>query len=73
MVGDNCTIADLALIPSVTSLNVLVPIDEEACPKLLEWIARVEELPYYEANSVGLDDFKAMHEKALAGAEESAE
>ncbi|XP_017782554.1 PREDICTED: glutathione S-transferase 1-like [Nicrophorus vespilloides] len=55
-VGDSVTLADLSLIPSVTTLNVLVPIDGDACPKLLEWISRAEELPYYSANSAGHEE-----------------
>ncbi|KAK4874759.1 hypothetical protein RN001_014119 [Aquatica leii] len=60
MAGENLTIADFSLIPSITSLNYLVPIEDEKFPKLLGWIKRAEELPYYHLNQKGLDDFKNL-------------
>ncbi|KAF5290822.1 hypothetical protein FQA39_LY14584 [Lamprigera yunnana] len=42
MVGDNVTVADLCLIPSITSMNVLVPIDPNKFPKLIAYIERAE-------------------------------
>lgn len=52
--GDSLTIADLCLIPSITSLDVVVPIDEKKFPKLTNWIKMAEKMPFYEANKKGL-------------------
>ncbi|KAF5290820.1 hypothetical protein FQA39_LY14582 [Lamprigera yunnana] len=56
MVGNNLTVADMCLIPSITTLNLLVPIDENKFPNLTAYIKRAEELPYYNLNKKGLDD-----------------
>lgn len=61
MAGDKITIADLCLIPSVTSADILVPIDKSRYPNISGWIKRSQELPYYEeANQIGLDNFKNL-------------
>ncbi|KAF5280822.1 hypothetical protein FQR65_LT14929 [Abscondita terminalis] len=65
MAGESLTLADLSLIPSVTSLNHLVPIEADF-PKLLAWIKRAEELPYYNYNQKGLDDFKNLIDTNLS-------
>jgi len=61
MAGDTVTIADLSLIPSVTSADILLPIDNVKYPKISAWLKRSQALPYYqEANQVGLDNFKNL-------------
>ncbi|KAJ3635650.1 hypothetical protein MTP99_008542 [Tenebrio molitor] len=52
--GDDISIADLSLIPSITSLDVVVPIDEKQFPKLARWVKKAESMPFYEANKKGL-------------------
>lgn len=49
--GDELTIADLCCITSVSSVNEVVPIDADKFPKLVEWIDRLAQLPYYEENN----------------------
>ncbi|XP_031354260.1 glutathione S-transferase 1-like [Photinus pyralis] len=64
--GDHVTIADFALIPNITSLNVLVPIDEVKFPKVRAWMQRSEKLPYYNGgNKKGLDDFVTLIDNRL--------
>lgn len=53
--GKKLTIADLSLIPSITSLNVVVPISREDYPNLTKWIERAESLPCYVENQNGLN------------------
>lgn len=53
--GKRVTIADLSLIPSITSLNVIVPIDKEDYPNLAKWIEKAETLPCYVENQNGLN------------------
>lgn len=48
MCGDDITIADFALVSSISSLNIIAPIDPVGFPKLAEWMERMAELPYYE-------------------------
>lgn len=46
--GDNLTIADFCLVATATSLTEVVPFDPVAHAKVLQWIDRLAELPYYE-------------------------
>ncbi|XP_971389.2 glutathione S-transferase 1 [Tribolium castaneum] len=52
--GDALSIADLSLIPSITSLDVVVPIDPKRFSKLARWVKRAETMPFFEANKTGL-------------------
>ncbi|KAK5641234.1 hypothetical protein RI129_009781 [Pyrocoelia pectoralis] len=63
--GDDITVADFSLIPNITSLNVMVPIDDGKFPNIKAWIKRAEKLPYYRANKKGLDDFKVLIDSKL--------
>lgn len=59
MAGDQLTIADLSLISSVTTADILVAIDPMKYQKIWTWIKRCQALPYYEdGNQIGLDNFK---------------
>jgi len=58
--GDSATLADLSLITSITSIAVVVPIDEEKFPNITAWIKRAQALPYYDANQNGLNIFTNM-------------
>mgnify|MGYP003348044489 CR=1 FL=1 len=61
MAGNHLTIADLSLISTVTSADILVPIDYKKYQNIFAWVKRCQNLPYYkEANQVGLDNFKAL-------------
>ncbi|KAK5642106.1 hypothetical protein RI129_008273 [Pyrocoelia pectoralis] len=48
------TLADLSLIPSITTLDIFVPINEKY-PNITNWIKRAEQLPYYHINKKGLE------------------
>nr|WCC58230.1 glutathione S-transferase [Pharsalia antennata] len=64
--GQHLTLADFSLIATVSSANVLVPIASNRFPKIAEWMARMQALPYYaEANQVGLDKFVGMVKSKL--------
>ncbi|KAF5270018.1 hypothetical protein FQR65_LT05817 [Abscondita terminalis] len=59
--GDRLTIADLCLIPAITSADILVPIDPIKYPNVVTWIGKCQGLPYYkEGNQIGLDNFKNL-------------
>lgn len=46
--GDEMTIADFCLIATTSSMSENVPLDAEKHAKILEWIDRMAQLPYYE-------------------------
>ncbi|XP_060519358.1 glutathione S-transferase 1-like [Cylas formicarius] len=58
--GEKLSIADLSLIPSITSLNVVVPIDCTKFPKLTQWIENAETLSCYMENENGLNQLRAL-------------
>nr|AVT42198.1 glutathione S-transferase e17 [Lissorhoptrus oryzophilus] len=58
--GKKLTIADLSLIPAITSLNVVVPISREDYPNLTKWIERAESLPCYVDNQNGLNQLRDL-------------
>lgn len=61
---DHFTIADICAGATVTSLNTLVPIDNERYPRVMEWIeALYEQECFAEINTNGLSEFSAfMHQ-----------
>lgn len=48
--GDQMTIADLSLVSMVSNMDLLVPPDSQKHSKMLQWIKKMEQLPYYEEN-----------------------
>lgn len=57
--GDKLTIADFSLISSISSVVAYLEIDPVKYPKLSAWVKRLEQLPYYSANSEGAQLFVA--------------
>ncbi|KAM8712804.1 hypothetical protein ACLKA7_013176 [Drosophila subpalustris] len=55
--GDHLTIADFSVVTTVSSLPAFVEIDPAKYVKLTAWIKRLEKLPYYSENSVGVQQF----------------
>jgi glutathione S-transferase len=66
MAGGEVTIADFSLAASVTSLDVLVPVDSLLFPKVTAWIQRFQELSYAKVNEPGLNDLKEVVKKCMA-------
>ncbi|CAD7015315.1 unnamed protein product [Ceratitis capitata] len=59
--ADHLTIADFALISSISSLQVYLASDPVKYPNLVAWIKRMEQLPYYEeANGKGVKQFQDL-------------
>eukprot|EP00099_Drosophila_melanogaster_P019936 NP_611327.1 glutathione S transferase E5 [Drosophila melanogaster] len=59
--GDQLTIADFSLISSITSLVAFVEIDRLKYPRIIEWVRRLEKLPYYEeANAKGARELETI-------------
>nr|XP_023027372.1 glutathione S-transferase 1-like [Leptinotarsa decemlineata] len=65
--GEKLSLADLSIIATISSANVLVPIASNRFPKTTEWISKMQALPYYEeANQTGLNKFIGMVKSKLA-------
>lgn len=72
--GDAMTIADFCLIATVSSLDENVELDAEKHVKIIEWMDRMAQLPYYdETNGARSKAFqayvRASREKNVAEAE----
>ncbi|RZC35595.1 uncharacterized protein BDFB_005180 [Asbolus verrucosus] len=48
--GDSVSVADYSLISSISCLNIVVPIDAEKYPKVVDWMKNVQGLPEFELN-----------------------
>jgi len=66
LAGDSVTLADFSAITSVTSLECVIPINASKYPNLVAWIKRAQELPYYNVNQKGLEDFKVLMQNLMA-------
>lgn len=61
MACDALTLADLCLVTTISSANIVVPISATKYPKLTAWFKRMQTLPSYkEGNQVGLDKFSGF-------------
>jgi len=63
--GDCLTIADFSCVTSVTSLNVIVPLDSEIYPNVTNWIKRAQELPCFASEPEELEMFRNLFQKML--------
>lgn len=64
--GDDLTIADLALLSSVSSINEIVAIDPVKYPNLTKWFENLRKLPYYQqANEVGAKGVQQLFRDCL--------
>ncbi|KAH0820124.1 hypothetical protein GEV33_002665 [Tenebrio molitor] len=63
--GDAVSIADFSIISSITTMDVVVPVDTKTCPNVVSWIKRMEKLPYYDENKKGLDQIRQIIEEKL--------
>ncbi|KAJ3663889.1 hypothetical protein Zmor_008109 [Zophobas morio] len=65
-IADDCvTVADYSLISSVSSFNVLLPIDGHKYPRTSQWFENCESLPEYEANKHGIELFSSVVKNKL--------
>ncbi|KAL3275754.1 hypothetical protein HHI36_020499 [Cryptolaemus montrouzieri] len=54
LTGNDVTIADISLVVTLSSANLVVPIDFKKFTKIAAWMKNMESLSYYEPNAVGL-------------------
>lgn len=48
LVGNDLTIADFSALPSVTTLNLHIPLEAETYPNIIAWIDRLSVIPLYD-------------------------
>ncbi|XP_022912005.2 glutathione S-transferase 1-like [Onthophagus taurus] len=65
--GDKLTVADFSCMSSLSTLDYIFPVSSKTTPKLMRYLERSQDLPYYElANQEGLNQLgKLMQEKVL--------
>ncbi|XP_037071994.1 uncharacterized protein LOC119093185 [Pollicipes pollicipes] len=66
--GDEMTVADLALLANVSTLDA-AGIDLSAWPKIKAWLAKMKDLPYYAVNDKGAKMLGSAYAKAKAECE----
>ncbi|CAH2240913.1 jg9649 [Pararge aegeria aegeria] len=56
--GSHMTLGDIAIMATVSTLNVLVPVDKDKYPVLLSWMYRMSKEPFYTTGNLkGLNEF----------------
>lgn len=63
--GCEVTIADLSLFSTITSLNIIIPIDTNKHPLLNAWLGVMKQLPYCSVNEPGLKQFEVLVKSKL--------
>lgn len=65
--GNEVTIADFSLVATISSCNsAIVPVAANTYPRISAWLSRMQQLPYYKENQIGVDQFKGMIQSKLA-------
>lgn len=66
LAGDDVTLADISMLSTMSTVDIIIPVEEEKFPKLHDWLQRGKQLPYFEdSQSKGLDMAKAFVEEKL--------
>ncbi|KAJ3663890.1 hypothetical protein Zmor_008110 [Zophobas morio] len=65
MAGGHVTVADYSLISTISTLEVLVRVDEGKFANVAAWVKRMEHLGEYGANKKGLGMFRELIESKL--------
>ncbi|XP_045467040.1 glutathione S-transferase 1-like [Harmonia axyridis] len=56
--GNYLSIADFSLIASISTLNIIIPIDPLKYTRIVRWLHRSEKETFYDANRKGLDKIR---------------
>ncbi|RZC37120.1 uncharacterized protein BDFB_012445, partial [Asbolus verrucosus] len=62
------TIADFSIIATLSTIDIIVPVDAKKYPKITAWMKKLQALPYYAANKNGLDKLRGIIKAALEDA-----
>ncbi|NP_001108460.1 glutathione S-transferase epsilon 4 [Bombyx mori] len=66
LAGDQVTLADICCVSTISSMNVIVPIDKKKYPKIISWLQRCSEQEFYKkANEPGLKKFIEMFKNKI--------
>nr|XP_021183202.2 glutathione S-transferase 1 [Helicoverpa armigera]AIB07715.1 glutathione S-transferase GSTD1 [Helicoverpa armigera armigera]WRX06118.1 GSTD1k [Helicoverpa armigera] len=64
--GDQITLADICCVSTISTMNELIPIDEELYPNLAGWLKRCGEQDFYKkGNEYGLEQFRGLKKLKL--------
>uniref|UniRef100_A0A182JUQ0 glutathione transferase n=1 Tax=Anopheles christyi TaxID=43041 RepID=A0A182JUQ0_9DIPT len=56
---DQLSVADFAIVATLSTVNIVVPLVPDRWPRVCEWFGLMEALPYYsEQNRVGLETLR---------------
>lgn len=56
--GNSFTVADIALVITVNSLEAIVPVDDTKYPNVRQWLNAANALPYFSINTEGIELYK---------------
>lgn len=66
LAGEEVTIADISILSTLSTLDLVIPVEEEKYPRLADWLQRGKQLPFFdEGNSKGLEMVKTFVEAKL--------
>nr|QBQ58118.1 glutathione S-transferase delta [Mythimna separata]WAS27866.1 glutathione S-transferase [Mythimna separata] len=61
LAGDELTLADICCVSTLSSMNVISPIDGNLFPNLSDWFERCTQQEFYKkGNEAGLEQFKGL-------------
>lgn len=59
--GDSLTVADFSIVATLSTIEIMVPLDGSKYKLLLQWYEQMKSLEYYEsANIRGLEKLKRL-------------
>lgn len=66
LVGNSVTLADFCCAPTVITMELVITIDVDKYPKILEWIERLNELPYFvQQNAEKMKEFQVIFQNRI--------
>lgn len=66
LVGNSVTLADFCCAPTVITMELVITFDVDKYPKILEWIERLNELPYFvQHNAETMKEFQFIFQNRI--------
>ncbi|XP_030387143.1 glutathione S-transferase E14 [Scaptodrosophila lebanonensis] len=62
MAGDQLTIADVSIVTTLSTVNLMFPVTGARWPRLQIWFAAMQQLEAYEVNQTGLNKLRQVME-----------
>uniref|UniRef100_A0A182PZ38 glutathione transferase n=1 Tax=Anopheles epiroticus TaxID=199890 RepID=A0A182PZ38_9DIPT len=63
---DQLSVADFAIVATLSTVNILVPLDSARWPRVCEWFSIMRALPYFnEQNGIGLEKLRQHLSKKI--------